>query len=283
MNSVITALALTASLTVPGGFHAKVVGHGRPMILIPGLSSSGETWDGTVDHFKDRFECHVLTVAGFAGVPRVPAPMLERVVDDLAAYVRDRKLEKPVIVGHSLGGFLALRFAIKYPDLPGPIVDVDGYANYLRLTGMSSSAEQAKATADAIRQNMGHMTPAAYDTYVKSGVATRMMVSRDADFERLVRWGLASDPSAVADALADMYEVDLRPDLAKITAPTLVLAAWQSYAQFTDHDRHVRALHDQFDAIAGVQLEVNDTSRHFIMWDDPQWMFNRMDRFLEGR
>jgi DNA-binding LytR/AlgR family response regulator len=230
MKHCIAALVLLASLGVPDGFQSKVSGHGRAMILIPGLSSSGETWDSTVDHFKDRFECHVLTVAGFAGVPRVPGPMLDRVVDDLAAYIRDRRLARPVIVGHSLGGFLALRFAIKYPDLPGAIVDVDGYTNYLRLTGSPAiSREQAKATAEQIRQGIGHMTPAAYEAYVRSGVATRMMVSRDADFEVLVRWGLASDPAAVADALAEMYEADLRADLAKITAPTLVLA-YHAYA-----------------------------------------------------
>lgn len=283
MKTLMLTVALVASLGTPAAFHVTVSGHGRAMILIPGLSSSGETWDSTVDRFKDRFECHVLTVAGFAGVPRVPAPMLDRVVDEIAAYIRDRKLEKPVIVGHSLGGFVALRLAIKYPDLPGRIVDVDGYANYLRLTGQPSSPEQAKATAELIRQNMGHMAPEAYDAYVKSGVATRMMVSGDPDFARLVKWGLASDPGAVADALAEMFENDLQPDLAKIKAPTLVLAAWQSYAQFTDHDRHLKMLHDQFDAIPGVQLELNDTARHFIMWDDPQWMFSRMEKFLDGR
>lgn len=283
MKTLLLAIALFTSAPPPQAFQATVTGQGRPMILIPGLSSSGETWDGTVAHFKDRFECHVLTVAGFAGVPRVQAPMIDRVVDDLAAYIRERRLNKPVIVGHSLGGFVALRFAAKYPDLTGPIVNVDGYANYLRLTGQPSSPEQAKSTAALIRQNMGTMTQEAYDAYVKSGVATRMMVGPDRDFDRLVTWGLSSDRTAVADALAEMYEADLRPDLAKIKAPTLVLAAWQSYAQFTDHDRHMKTLHDQFDTLPGVQLEINDTAHHFIMWDDPQWMFTRIERFLSGR
>ena len=283
MKHIIAALALVVLVGRPEAFQSKVTGHGRPMILIPGLSSSGDTWDGTVDHFKDRFECHVLTLAGFAGVPRVPGPLLDRVIDDLAAYIRDRHLAKPVIVGHSLGGFLALRFAIKYPDLPGAIVDVDGYADYLQLTGQPSSPEQAKATAEQIRQHMGSMTGDAYAAYVRSGVSTRMMVSRDSDFDVLVKWGLASDPASVADALADMFTTDLRPDLGAIKAPTLVLAAWRSYEQFTDHDRHLKALHDQFDALPGVQLEINDTAHHFIMWDDPQWMFSRMDRFLDRR
>jgi len=53
--------------------------------------------------------------------------MLDRVRDGLADYIRKNKLEKPVIVGHSLGGFLALALAAKYPNLPGKLVIVDAY------------------------------------------------------------------------------------------------------------------------------------------------------------
>src|SRR5271165_2213258 len=55
----------------PAAFSVKVTGAGRPMILIPGLSCGGDVWDGTVAHFKDRYECHVLTLAGFAGQPAI--------------------------------------------------------------------------------------------------------------------------------------------------------------------------------------------------------------------
>lgn len=78
------------------------IAHGQPMILVPGLSFPGETWDTTVEHFKDRFECHVLTLAGFASVLRVPAPVLDRVRDGIAEYIRQKHLDHPVIVGHSL-------------------------------------------------------------------------------------------------------------------------------------------------------------------------------------
>ncbi len=121
-------------LPAQDAFQVKVSGHGpqgQSMILIPGLSSAGETYDSTVARYKDRYECHVLTLAGFVGVPPLPAAaqstMLDTVRDSVAAYIRDKKLNKPVIVGHSLGGFLALSIASKYPDLVGPLVILDSY------------------------------------------------------------------------------------------------------------------------------------------------------------
>jgi pimeloyl-ACP methyl ester carboxylesterase len=127
MKTLLMALTISSALLAQDTFRVKVTGHGQAMILIPGLSSSGEVWDSTVAHYQDRFECHVLTVAGFAGVPRVPAPMLERVRDALAAYMREKKLAQPVLAGHSLGGFLALAVATKHPDLAGKLVIVDAY------------------------------------------------------------------------------------------------------------------------------------------------------------
>jgi len=57
--------------------------------------------------YQDRYQIHVLSLAGFAGVPRVAGPLIENAREGLAAYIRTNHLEKPVIVGHSLGGFLA--------------------------------------------------------------------------------------------------------------------------------------------------------------------------------
>ena len=253
------------------------------MILIPGLSSSGETWDTTVAHYKDRFECHILTLAGFAGVPRVPAPMLDRVRDGLANYIGKNQLEKPVIVGHSLGGFLALDFAIHYPDLASQLVIVDSYAFYAGISDPTATLAQAKTIATQISQGVGQMSQEAYEAYVKSGAGDRTMVTADSDFQRLVTWGLASDRTAVTDALSEMFAADLRPDLAKIKIPVLVLGAWKSYKQYTDHKRTEANLHSQYANLHGVKISITDTSRHFIMWDDPQWMCSQIDSFLGGR
>src|SRR5206468_2702470 len=74
-------------------FAVKVTGSGKPMILIPGLACSGDVWDSTVAHFKDRYECHVLTLAGFAGQPALKgdAAFSDTIVKGIAKYARDKK------------------------------------------------------------------------------------------------------------------------------------------------------------------------------------------------
>jgi pimeloyl-ACP methyl ester carboxylesterase len=283
MKTLLLMLAITAGLQAQAPFQVKVSGHGQPMILIPGLSSSGETWDTTVEHYKDRFECHVLTVAGFAGVPRVPAPMLDRVRDGIAEYIRQKKLDHPVIVGHSLGGFLALAVASKYPDLAGRLVIVDSYPFLAAVTDPDATAASAKATAAQIRDAIGGETQDQYERYVKSGVGTRLMVEKESDFDKITGWGLASDRTAVGDAMAEMFATDLRDDVAKIHCPTLVMGSWIGMKQYTDRAKTEANLQHQYAKLAGVRIEVTDTAHHFIMWDDPRWMFGLMDGFLGQR
>jgi pimeloyl-ACP methyl ester carboxylesterase len=268
-------LTLPVAATAQTSFQVKVTGRGQPMILIPGLASSGETWDSTVARYQDRYECHVLTLAGFAGVPRIPAPMLDQVRDDLAAYIRDKKLVKPVIVGHSLGGFLALDIASKYPDLSGKLIIVDAYPSLATIYRPEITPEQAKSEAATFRKYM--TGPGSQEA---SAAQIRMMVTPDADYQRIMKWSRASDSSAVADAMVEMYGTDLRESVAAIRSPSLVLMTWIAYKQYTDRKTFEGNVAREYANMKGADIRIADTSRHFIMYDDPQWFFTQLDSFL---
>jgi len=280
MRLMLLSITLACGLWAQDPFQVKVTGHGRPLILIPGLSSSGETWDTTVARYKDRFECHVLTLAGFAGVPRIPAPVLATVRDEIAAYIRKNKLDHPVIIGHSLGGTMALDLAARYPDLPGRIVIVDSYPFLMGVVDPKATLESARNMAGQMRGYMSAQTQDMYEGYVKSGMSTRTMVEKDSDFQRIVAWGLKSDRTAVTDAMVELFTTDLRDDVAKIKVPALVMGSWIGY-QGATHEGVEANLKLQYAKLKGVEIQVTDKAHHFIMWDDPEWMFGHLDRFLK--
>jgi len=294
-TAAVTALvllipALQPTVAAPAetrAFRVEVVGRGNPMILIPGLSSSGDTWEATVARYKDRFTCHVLTLAGFAGVPAIEAPLMSTVREDLAAYIRDQRLSRPVIVGHSLGGTLALDFAARYPDVAGPLVIVDALPFLAGAQFQVKSLDEAKANIAAMRAYLANLTRAQYDAYVRSGAATKFMVTSPADLAKLTEWGLASDPRAVADAMAELYGLDLRAAVANITAPALVLGSWsglhdqlKSYGVDLSRAAVVQTFDQQFAGLPRLHFALAETARHFIMYDDPAWFFAQVDAFL---
>ncbi len=251
------------------------------MILIPGLSCPGEVWDSTVARYQDRYQLHVLSLAGFAGVPRVPAPFLDTAREAIAAYIRKNQLDHPIIVGHSLGGYLALDLAVHYPDLPGKLVIVDSYPMLAAIMDPSMTTEKARASAAQMRKGMEQQSQDMYERTAKSGMYTRSMVTKDSDLDRTIEWSLKSDRTAVTDAMSELFAADLRADLVKIQSPTLVMGAWIGYKEYgATHDGIAASLNSQYAKLSGVQIAVTDTARHFIMWDDPNWMFAQIDSFL---
>jgi pimeloyl-ACP methyl ester carboxylesterase len=121
-----------------------------------------------------------------------------------------------------------------------------------------------------------------WERVIKSGMQTRPMVTKDSDLDRIIEWSLKSDRSATTDAMSELYAADLRDDLATIKSPALVMASWIGFKEYGATRAGVEAnLRTQYSKLEGVRVAVTDTARHFIMWDDPNWMFAQIDAFLE--
>ena len=267
----------------PPSFAVHVTGTGKPIILIPGLSSSGAVWDGTVAHLKEHYECHVLTLAGFAGRPRIEAPFLETVRNDLAAYIRANKLDHPVIVGHSLGGFLALWLGSHDPDLVGPLVIVDALPYLPAVFNPAATVENSKAMAEQMRAGMA---AGGANFEKQSEAAVKGMVTGGANFDLVMSWAKTTDPVAAADGMYDMLTHDLRKDVAAVASPTLVLGTWIAYRD-NDQDTATRGqveknFQAQYANLKNAKIVLADHARHFIMLDDPQWFYGQVDAFLSA-
>jgi pimeloyl-ACP methyl ester carboxylesterase len=258
----------------PTAFAAHVSGHGRPVIFIPGLASPGDVWDGTVAHLGGKVEAHVLTLAGFAGQPAIAAPFLSTVHDQIEQYIRANHLVHPIVVGHSLGGVLALWLAETDPDVAA-VIDVDGMPFLGASMNPDIKPEEIAAQAKEAHDQMAAMSPAQLGPMMRQFLAT--MVTKPADLDHLADAAGRSDVATVANAFSELLSKDLRPDLAKISMPVLVIAAGD--AAFP-HDKLEQLWRVQIDPIRGVELHVVDGARHFVMLDQPDAFYALLDAFL---
>ncbi|MBC6988648.1 alpha/beta fold hydrolase [Hymenobacter sp. BT491] len=262
-------------------FTVKVTGKGRPMLLIPGLTCPGAVWDETVARYQKDYQCHVISLAGFGGQP-APQPVSDQFLQDarnqILTYVKSEKLTKPVVIGHSLGGFLALWMSATDPSALGPLVIVDSLPFLAAVQNANLTADAAKPMAEGMRQQMrqGHMSVA------QSRQMSAGMMTDTARITQASRWSQLSDPATVAQAMYDLYTTDLRSDVARIQQPTLVLGAWAAYKAYGSTMESTRAIYEQqYAKLPQHRIEMSEAGKHFLMWDDTQWFFAQTDAFLK--
>lgn len=263
-----------------GRFVVERHGSGRPMILIPGLSSSGDVWRGAVERYAGSYELHVLTLAGFAGVPPVEpedgAHFLEGQRDAIIRYVRARGLERPVLVGHSLGAFLAFWIAASAPDLAGPVVAVDGVPYLVALMDSTATPERMRPQAEATVAMFRSLTP---DQMAAQGrLAVMGGITDSAHHGTAIGWSRTSDPATVGRAVAEMLTTDLRESVAAIRAPVLLVGAVGALPA-GQRDGARRAYEAQVARVRDHRVVTAD-ARHFVMLDAPDFLFTTMDEFL---
>lgn len=253
------------------------------MILIPGLSSSGDVWNSTVARYQDHYRCYVLTLAGFAGQPAMQGAadraFMQTVTNQLIAYIRDNHLQRPTIVGHSLGGVITLNLAEQHPQETGPLVIVDSLPFLAQVWFGSSNEASAQPIAARMRDSILDESQLQYQQYVRSGAGTRPLVTGDTDYTLITNWGLQSNQQTVADAIYNMLSTDLRPGIKKIQSPMLVMGTWVGTPG--GKEKTVQKEFDrQYAGAQNAKIVIADHARHFIMYDDPTWFFAQMDSFL---
>jgi N-formylmaleamate deformylase len=258
-------------------FKVEISGQGQPILLIPGYSCSGEVWKETVAQLQDRFECHVLTLPGYAGVAPTEGPILKKVKDDIITYVNDLQLKKPILIGHSLGAFMSLWVASEAPDLFGRIIAVDGVP-------FISAMYDPTATAEAMRANP-QMDPelvvASFVNQPEEGfidrVAQAMMYQvEDPDRARqIATWQFHGDRRSLGLTFVEMSTTDLRSELPSIESPILVLGSIYGSATTSQ-----MVLQQQYAQAKDKTIKIAQ-SKHFIMYDQPEWFFAEIEAFLK--
>ena len=270
-------------------FAVTKSGHGSPLIFIPGLDCSGEVWKDAAIHFSDSHTCYTLTLPGFAGQPPISGDdILGVVVSQLADYIRVNHIQKPVIIGHSLGGWVALAFGAAHPDLAAGLVIVSS-APFLPALAMGSgiSVDSAAGIGRQIKNAMTGQTPAQVAASQKMYLPT--MIRDSARIAEVAAMAVASDQPTQGEVMYELFSRDLRSSLGQIRCPILALQDWSAYKPYGATAASVQAnLEEQYRGLstadgASLTIAINDSSKHFIMYDEPQWFYDQVRAWLVGR
>jgi pimeloyl-ACP methyl ester carboxylesterase len=104
--------------------YYEVAGSGRPLVLIHGFTLDARMWDDQFETFAERYQVIRYDARGF-GRSAVPTGESYAPADDLRALMSFLGVEHAFIVGLSMGGGIAIDFALSYPEATDALIAVD--------------------------------------------------------------------------------------------------------------------------------------------------------------
>lgn len=286
LMSVLVTASATQSMSTPSEhlnsqrISVQTQGCGPDVILIPGLASSREVWADLVSTLRMSHRIHLVELAGFANTPAISNPegkVVAPAVEAIADYIQTQHLNAPAIVGHSLGGEIALMLGARHPDQVGRLMIVDALPFYTLMIDPAATTETAVRHATTTRDWLLGQSPEQIKESQRTSIVR--LVKTEAARPALVAAGVNSDRKTVADAVYELMITDLRPELARIKAPIEIVYAYDPL--FGVPAASVDAMYRQAYASApDIHFTRIDDSFHFVMLDQPERFSSAVESFL---
>jgi pimeloyl-ACP methyl ester carboxylesterase len=260
--------------------HISVVemGSGSPVVLIPGLSSPRAVWDGVAPKLAARHKVYLVQVNGFGGddpAANLQPGILDGVVADLHAYLTAHKVAPARVIGHSMGGLLALMLAKAHPDDVAAVMTVDSlpYVGDIFVPGatVAQLEPQAKAMRDQMIAGFGKPNPS------DAAIARSMALTPGAQ-EKVASWVAKADARVSGEAMYEDLTTDLRPDMASMRTPITLVMPYSSAMPKERAEPFYRA---EYGKAPNLTLVSVADSGHFVMLDQPQAFAAAVEQFVD--
>lgn len=292
----ITAALNSAQVWAHNHFTVKTVGNSQAgnadIILIPGLMSNGEVWQSTLDAIKDKHRVHVVSVTGFADNQKPTHFSMTTLQNELIDFIAERSRQsvgsgavtnKSILIGHSLGGFLAMSIALEKPELISKVVSVDGLPYIGPIFTGTNQTTPTSLSHQAERILLMHKSMTQTQLAEQTARGIFIQATQPRHQKHVIAMAERSDPLTVGKAMHYLMNTDLRPSLGEIKADLLILGASGGFNDNSRKQAVEKLYKEQVSELTNAEVKMNTTSRHFIMYDDPNWLNAQITAFIKEK
>lgn len=259
---------MSSIVTEQGILHYESIGRGQPIILLHGWINSWDVWRDLMISLasQNRFRVYALDFWGFGDSAKssITSFQISSYVAMVSQFMDTLGILRSPIFGHSMGGTVALQFALAHPErtrkvavVGAPIVG-DTLNPFLKLSGVGWIAE------------LVWRYPFVRDSVMRALLAgdskkVRSMISRD------VR---RTNMESFFRSIGDLRQTDLREQLSQLKIPTLGIYGVK------DNIVSPRNAEMLAQAVESAEIAMMENSRHFPMTDEPEKFLHVLNDFL---
>ncbi len=263
--ALIVVLFLTAALTaaaqeqqgpapepVPQTPEEILEGRGeREMVLIHGLGGNADIWDDCLPYLKGTFKVWTFELAGHGRTQPIADPTLLKESERLGAFLKEQGIVYPTLVGHALGGMVALQYAIDHP------------ADVSRLIVLDSAPKQLASQQE--KAEVGKQLATNYDQFVYTRFIN--MTPNQEVTERIVDTALRTDSATFISLLMSSFDFDVSEQLYSLPVPFLVVGSELMFPS-DDSSQHMLE-HYGFSKARALSFKRMGGTGHFMMLERP--------------
>lgn len=253
----------------------ETIGKGKPIFYLPGFTVSGSIWKETVKNVNLNRKSYLFSYAGFNGNKPIPMPWYSTIKKSIVKYVKENNLNEIIVIGHSMGGNLAIDLASELPNRISKIVIVESLP-CMREVMMPNVPAENLFYESPYNKQMLQMDEQKFKNMALM-MASNMTFKKE-KIETITSWILEADRETWVYGYTDLLKLDLRNILSKIKCETLIIGA-----SFPNAEIIKKNYENQYSNLTNKKIVMASNSKHFVMFDQPQWFYETLNAFLNEK
>lgn len=245
--------------------YLRYGGTGRPVVIVPGITSPAITWGFVGERFGHNFDAYVLDIRG-RGLSETGDGLdysLDAMAADAAAFAETLGLRDYAFVGHSMGARIALRAVTRHGATPGALVMVDP-----PVSGPGRRPYPAKLPwyVDSIRLSR--------EGCDKEAIRPFCPTWTDEQLQLRAEWLHTCHEGAIVTAFNDFQADDIHVDFPRLTCPSMLMVAGRAGVIQPEDEKEIQRLQPD------LRIVRVEKAGHMIPWDDEEGFYRTFGNFL---
>lgn len=253
---------------------------GAPIVLLPGMASTSAVWGKVQPALERHYDLHLVSVRGFgeypaqanaSGLVSIPASA------EVLRYINEQGLQAPALIGHSMGGQMALRIAADGGDRIGRVMVVDASPFFPSLVQPGMTTHDVEPFARLAFQVVVMLGDEALKSRAPS-MELDLSGPAGSVFDGLGWQG--GDRQVLAQSLYEVLTTDLRYRLPAITAPVTVVYGWSSQSGNPRAYVEDAFRYSYLNLNTPARFEPMEGAEHMVMIDTPRQFERAVQTFM---
>ena len=247
--------------------HYRIEGNGEPLALIHGVGSDLTAWDGVIATLPGQYRILRADLRGHGESDKPRGPYsLRMFTDDLLALLHHLRFTQTHLVGFSLGGLIAQKFALDAPEYLSSLVIVSSVAGRTGADKQRVAQRARRLEEEGAHSHLANATERWFTDEFRH--------AHPEVVEKRRQKSLQNDPHCYAAAYRVLAENDLADDLHKIATPTLAITGEQDTGSTPRMSRLIA------DRVQNGHAVILPNLKHSVLLEAPEKIAGQLERFF---